>query len=141
MSELYGTVGTRTYKQLLSDPERADVISVPVAPGNGTIAIGTLLARSEAGLYAPAKAADVTETAYLVVAGEDIESGEAAGSGETATAADAKAYRSGCFVDGAVVLADGTTPTAAAKVILRKQGIVFDPQVSTETFDNTVKGA
>ncbi|MDO4620028.1 MAG: hypothetical protein Q4B09_05330 [Lachnospiraceae bacterium] len=121
MSENYKVVGTSAYKQLLADPQGADVIAVPVASGAGDIEIGTLLFRDASGSYKPAAAADVTSTKSLVVAKETIESGDDAGS-----VVDAGAYRAGSFVDGAVKLKDGTAVTAEQKVTLRLQNIVFD---------------
>lgn len=37
MSELYSTIGSKTYDQLLADPQGAEIISIPCKPGNGTI--------------------------------------------------------------------------------------------------------
>lgn len=97
--------------------------------------------RKSSGLYAPAATAQVTASNQLVVLKEDVATGAAPGSGKTATAEDAAAYRAGCFVDGAVKLAAGAAVTAAHKVILRGQNIVFDVKETTGTFDNTVTGS
>ena len=45
MSELYSTIGSKTYDQLLADPQGAEIISIPCKPGNGTIASGTVMYR------------------------------------------------------------------------------------------------
>lgn len=141
MSDLYGTIGTRSYANLLADPQGADVISIPCKPGNSTVAAGTVMYREATGLYSPAASANVTAANQLVVLKEDVETGDAPESGKTATAEDAAAYRAGCFVDGAVKLAAGAALTAAHKAVLRGQGIVFDKAESVETFNNTVTGS
>lgn len=141
MSEMYSTIGSRAYSNLLADPQGADLISIPCEPGNGDVAAGTVMYRKSSGLYAPAATAQVTASNQLVVLKEDVATGAAPGSGKTATAEDAAAYRAGCFVDGAVKLAAGAAVTAAHKVILRGQNIVFDVKETTATFDNTVTGS
>lgn len=141
MSEMYSTIGNRAYSNLLADPQGADLISIPCEPGNGDVAAGTVMYRKSSGLYAPAATAQVTASNQLVVLKEDVATGAAPGSGKTATAEDAAAYRAGCFVDGAVKLAAGAAVTAAHKVILRGQNIVFDVKETTGTFDNTVTGS
>ena len=67
MSELYSTIGTRTYANLLADPQGADVIAIPCKPGNGEVAAGTVMYREASGLYSPAAAANVVATNQLVV--------------------------------------------------------------------------
>lgn len=141
MSEMYSTIGSRAYSNLLADPQGADLISIPCEPGNGDVAAGTVMYRKSSGLYAPAATAQITASNQLVVLKEDVATGAAPGSGETATAEDAAAYRAGCFVDGAVKLAAGAAVTAAHKVILRGQNIVFDAKETTGTFNNTVTGS
>lgn len=141
MSEMYSTIGSRAYSNLLADPQGADLISIPCEPGNGDVAAGTVMYRKSSGLYAPAATAQITASNQLVVLKEDVATGAAPGSGETATAEDAAAYRAGCFADGAVKLAAGAAVTAAHKVILRGQNIVFDAKETTGTFNNTVTGS
>ncbi len=134
MSEIYRTEGTKTYKNLLADPQGADVIAIPCAPGKGDIPAGTIMYRGATGLYEPAASGQISTSYYLVVLAEDIATGASVGVG--AVAEDAKAYRAGCFVDGAVTLASNGTVTAAHKVVLKLQGIVFDVKESTGTFHN-----
>lgn len=141
MSELYSTIGTRIYTNLLADPQGADVIAIPCKPGNGDVAAGTVMYREASGLYSPAAAAQVTAANQLVVLKEDVATGAAPEAGTTATAEDAAAYRAGCFIDGVVKLAAGAALTAAHKAVLRGQNIVFDVKESTETFNNTVSGS
>ena len=140
MSSLYETIGTRTYTNLLADPQGADVIAIPCKPGNGTVAAGTVMYREASGLYSPAAAANITAANQLVVLKAAVDTGSAPGSGETATAEDAAAFRAGCFVDGTVKLAAGAALTAEHKAVLRGQNIVFDKAESTETFNNTTVG-
>lgn len=134
MSDLYNVVGTSANKQLLADPQGADVVAVPVEPGNGDIKRGTILYRKATGLWAPAASGNILTTNMLVVLNEDIASGDSVGVG--AVAEDAAAYRAGRFISGKVTLASDGTVTDAHKVVLRKQGIVFDQMESTDTFNN-----
>lgn len=135
MSELYGVIGSRSYANLLADPQGADVIAIPCEPGNGAIKAGTVMYRKSSGLYAPAENGQVSTSYMLVVLKEDVDTGDTVAAG--AVAEDAAAYRAGCFVDGAVVLKNDTSLTAAHKVVLRLMGIVFDKKEETGTFDNS----
>lgn len=134
MSELYSVIGISENDQLLADPQGADVISVPVEPGNGDIKRGTILYRKASGLWAPAASAAVATTNMLVVLKEDVASGASVVEGSVAE--DAAVYRAGRFISGKVTLANDGTVTDAHKVVLRKQGIVFDQMDGTSTFDN-----
>lgn len=140
MSELYGVIGTRTYDQLLADPQGADVITIPCKPGNGAVKCGTIMYREATGLYSPAASEQIVNTNQLVVLNEDVDTGSAPASGTVAVAVDAAAYRAGRFADGRVKLAADVALTDAHKVILRMQNIVFDQMENTATFDNTVTG-
>lgn len=141
MSGLYDVIGTRNYTNLLADPQGADVIGIPCKPGNGNVATGTVMYREATGLYSPAASAQIVATNQLVVLKEDVSTGDAPAAGETATAEDAAAYRAGCFIDGAVKLAEGAALTDAHKAVLRGQNIVFDVKEATGTFDNSVSGS
>ncbi|MBQ8708511.1 MAG: hypothetical protein IJ523_10530 [Succinivibrionaceae bacterium] len=140
MSSLYETIGTKNYKNLLAEPN-GDPIAIPCKPGNGSLAIGTLMYREASGMYSPAAAAQAIDANMLVVLGEDVDTGSAPASGETAVAEDALAYRAGTFIEGTVKLAAGAALTAAIKVVLRKQNIVFDQDTTAVEFDNTVTGS
>ena len=141
MSEIYRTEGTLNYTNLLADPQGADLISIPCEPGNGDIAMGTVMYRKSSGLYAPAATANVVNTNQLAILKVAVATGTAPASGTTVTAEDAPAYRAGCFIDGVVKLAAGAAITEAHKAVLRGQGIVFDKKESTSTFTNTVTGS
>ena len=141
MSSLYEVIGTSAYANLLADPKGADVISIPCEPGNGEVAIGTVMYRKASGLYAPAAAAQIVATNQLVVLKDATATGSAPAAGATAVAEDAAAYRAGCFIDGAVKLAAGAALTDAHKAVLRGQGIVFDKKEDVAVFDNTVTGS
>ena len=134
MSDLYTKIGEFGYTNLLADPLGADAIGIPCAPGNGEIPAGTVMYRDGNGLYAPAGSGQISTSYYLVVLAENVDTG-AAITGDS-VAPDAKAYRAGIFVDGAVKLASNGTLTAAHKVVLKLNGIVFDQKESTSTFDN-----
>lgn len=134
MRKLYEVIGVMTYAQLLADPQGADVIAIPCEPGNGEIARGTVMYRKASGMYAPAESTDVTTSNMLVVINEDIDTGSEIEAGSVAE--DAAAYRAGRFVDGAVKLKAGAALSAANKVVLRLQNIVFDQTDSAEAFNN-----
>ena len=140
MSELYKTVGSTGYDQLLADPQGADVITISCEPGNGVITRGTLMYTKATKMYAPAAAAQAVDTNMLVVLNENVDTGNTPAKGETATAEDAAAYRAGRFIDGRVKLAANAALTDAIKVTLRKQNIVFNTKESTSTVDNKVTG-
>lgn len=135
MSELYGVIGSRSYTNLLADPQGADVIGIPCEPGNGAIPAGTVMYRKPNGLYAPAENGQISTSYMLVVLKEDVNTGDNVAAG--AVAEDAAAYRAGCFIDGAVALKDKGVLSDANKVVLRLEGIVFDKKESTGTFDNS----
>lgn len=134
MSSLYEVIGTSAYANLLADPQGADVLAIPCEPGNGAIPAGTVMYRKSTGLYAPAADGQISTSYMLVVLKEDVDTGDTVAAG--AVAEDAGAYRAGCFIDGAVVLANKAALSEANKVVLRLMGIVFDKKESTGTFDN-----
>lgn len=140
MAEIYGKIGEAQYVNLLADPTGAEPIAVSLTPGNGAIAAGTVIYREEAGTWAPAKSENVTNQNQLAVLKDAAETGQKPGHGLTAVAPDAVAYRAGRFIDGKVKLAESGTLTAAHKVTLRQQGIVFDQSEGAATFDNKVTG-
>jgi len=130
---MYTTIGKWEPSYLLSDPQGAQVISIPCAPGNGVIQRGQIMKRGDNGMYAPAAAADITNANFLVVVDEVVDT-----TADENIAADARAYRAGRLIAGKVTLKDGAELTAAVQLALRKQGIVFDQMVSAETFNNEV---
>lgn len=138
--ELYGKIGERNPEYLLADPQGAERIGIPCTPGKGAVKRGTVMFREANGMYSPAASADVVNTNMLVVLEEAVDTGSAPASGETAIAESAEAFRAGRFIDGKVFLAGDAELTADNKVVLRQQGIVFSPMVSTTTFDNSASG-
>ncbi len=129
---MYRTIGTNTPAYLLADPQGADIIAIPMEPGNGTVKRGTVVYRKSSGMYAPAASANVATTNYLAILDEDVNT-----SADLVIAEDARAYRAGRFIAGKVKLASDADLTAAHIVVLRKQGIVFDQMVDTAPeFDN-----
>lgn len=134
--DLYGVIGTKEYKNLLSDPQGADVIGVALLPGQGEIKAGTVLKQdSSTLLWAKAGSADIAITNMLAVLKEDVDTGAP----DSTIAIDAAAYRAGRFVDGAVKYDNSgvlTVVTHAHKVVLRAQGIVVKASESTDAIDN-----
>ena len=138
---LYGTIGESNPTYLLAKAEGADKIGINIKPGNGTVKRGTVCFKESTGLYSPAAAADAVITKDLVILDETVVSGDAPASGSTAVAEAAAAYRAGHFVEGRVTLKNDTALTDAVKLVLRVQGIVFEPIVSASTFNNEVTGS
>lgn len=131
METIFNVIGSKTYKNLLADPKGADLITVPVYPNAAALAAGSLLTRNSAGLWEPIASGSIADNVELVVLMEDLPIND------TAVATDATAARAGCFIDGVVKESGGYAPTAAQKLILRKQGIVFKPDVTAEPFANS----
>ena len=131
METIFNVIGSKSYKNLLADPKGADLITVPVYPNAAAIAAGTLLTRNSAGLWTPIASADIADNVELVVLMEDLPINS------TAVATDATAARAGCFIDGVVKESGGDAPSAAQKLILRKQGIVFKPDSTAGAFANS----
>lgn len=134
---LYEVIGTNNPSYLLAKPDNADVIGIPMEPGNGTVKRGTIVYRKASGLWAPAALANAVITNQLAILDETVDTTGLVGEEKT-VAEDARAFRGGHFVKGKVTLASDATVTAAVEVVLRAQGMVFDQMVSTATFDNTV---
>lgn len=118
---LYGVIGTNNLEYLLADPQGADVIAIPVEPGNGIVERGTVMYRKATGMYAPAAEAEAIETNSLIVIDETVDT-----EANASVAEDARAYRAGRLIFGKVTLAAGATVTPDVALILRKQGIVLD---------------
>ena len=131
METIFNVIGSKTYKNLLADPKGADLITVPVYPNASALSAGALLTRNSAGLWEPIASGSIADNVELVVLMEDLPINS------TAVATDATAARAGCFIDGVVKESGGSAPTAAQKLILRKQGIVFKPDVTAEPFANS----
>lgn len=139
MASMYEVIGTSAPAYLLADPQGADVIAVPVEPGNGEIKRGTLLYRKSNGMYAPAATSQMSTSYNLVVLNEDVDSGASVAVG--AVAEDAAAYRAGRFIDGKVLYYNSSASefqkvTAEHKLVLRQFGIVFDPDENAPAFEN-----
>lgn len=138
---MFETIGTNNPTYLLAKAEGADRVAVSLEPGNGVIPRGTVLYKKGSKMYAPAAAANAVITNDLVILDATVDTGSAPASGETAVAEDAPAYRAGHFIESKVKLASDAAITEAIKIVLRAQGIVFDPVVGTGEFTNTVTGS
>lgn len=123
MANMYSVVDTFDFTYLCADPKDADVISVPVKPGNGVVNRGTVLFRGTNGQYEPAATGDVIATNNLVVLNETVDT-----SGSVAEIA--AVYRAGRLIGSKVTLAAGAALTEAHKVVLRAQGIKLDPAIN-----------
>lgn len=142
MDKLYGVLGSYTPSYLLASPDGAERIAISVEPDHGTLKQGTLLYRkADSVMYAPAAAANVIASNYLVVLGQDVDT-----TASETVAAAAMAYTKGNFITGRVKLAADAAVTDAMEPVLRAQGIVFTPmtEYSAETHtaeaDNELDG-
>lgn len=131
METIYNVIGSKDYKNLLADPKGAEFITIPVYPNASALKAGALLYRNSAGLWEPIASASIATDKEMVVLMEDLPINS------TAIATDATAARAGCFIDGVVLESGGDAPTAAQKLILRKQGIVFKPDATASAFANS----
>lgn len=122
--EMYKVLGTNNPDYLLADPQGADVIAVPMEPGNGTVKRGTVVYRKANGMYAAAASAQVTDAYYLAVLDEDVNT-----NADMVVAEDARAFRAGRLVAGKVKLAADAAVSAAHALVLRLQGIVLEQMV------------
>lgn len=117
---MYEIIGANNPTYLLADPQGAETIAIPCAPNNGVIPRGTVMYRNNNGQYEPAASNNVAVTSMLVILDETVDTTA------SATAEDARAFRTGRFIIGKVVLASGAALSAANIVVLRNQGILFD---------------
>lgn len=134
MNTMYGVIGTQTPDYLLSDPQGADKIAIACKPGCGEVKRGTVMYRDANGLYVPAANANVSTSYMLVIIDENVDTGSSMD--DAPVAETAAAYRAGMFVDGRVTLAADAPLSAANKVVLRLQNIVFDVDDNAEGFVN-----
>lgn len=139
MATLYSNIGQKADANLLADPQGAVKITVPLTPGKGEIAVGTLVYRKANGFWEPAATAQMDGSAELAVIREAVDTGSVA----TGIAEDGLCYRAGRFINGTVKYYNTTAtkyeaPTAAMKLQLRKLGIVFDKATTDAEFNNEV---
>lgn len=133
---MYKTIGTWDPSNLLADPNGAQPISIPCAPGNGVIERGQIMKRGSNGMYVPAAAADIVNTNYLVVVDDVVDTTENA-----TVAAEARAYRAGRLIESKLLLSGGGALTAAHKLVLRQQGIMLDILMEDAAeFNNSTEG-
>ena len=132
---MFQTIGKWEPEYLLSDPAGAQVIAIPCAPGNGVIQRGQIMKRGDNGMYAPAAAADIVGTNYLVVVDEVVDT-----TANPTVAADARAYRAGRMIESKLLLTGGEKLTAAHKLTLRQQGILTDLMMEdAQEFNNSTE--
>lgn len=97
----------------------ADVVTVKLAAGNGTLKRGTVITGTAGGELAPASAALVATDAIYILTDET----------DATKATTATAYRCGKFNAGRLVAAGDYTLTAADIEVLRKCGIMVDTAI------------
>lgn len=120
MSRLDENLGAMSYDNLINGLcPPAEVFTVQVAGGQGTLERGTLLAPAEGGMVMIS--ADTTGKANAVLA-EAVDTG-------AGDAVNAIAYRTGHFNTNRLIVADGYEITAADKEALRVAGILISDAV------------
>ena len=117
LDETIGSVGFDNLINGIYPP--AEVFSVELAAGQGTLERGTLLATAEGGMVKIS--AETTGKANAVLA-DPVDTGN----GEAVVAV---AYRTGHFNTNALIVADGYEITAADKEALRVAGILVSDAV------------
>ena len=131
---MFETIGTNNPTYLLAKAADGDKVAVSLEPGNGTINRGTVLYKKSNGMYAPAAAGNAIITNNLVILDETVDTGNSLT--DDSVAEDAAAYRAGHFIESRVKLASNADLTDAVKIVLRAQGMVFDPVVGTDAVEN-----
>lgn len=116
--DMYAVLGESVDISLLAGTGTETEIGVALAPGNGTIARGTIIQKGDSGLYAPAKTGAMAGGECAVLMHDEETGAEASG-----IAGSAAAYRTGRFIAGKLKLAEGAL-TAADLLELRRQGII-----------------
>lgn len=121
IDETLGTVGFDNLINGVFPP--AETFSVQLAPGQGTLERGSLLAAGDSGMTLIDTA--TTGTANAVLA-EEVDTGDDA---EATDTVEAVAYRTGHFNANMLIVADGYEITAADKEALRVAGILISDAV------------
>lgn len=122
ISEIIGTVKFDDLIGGIYPP--AEISSVKVAPGQGVLKKGTILAIAKGSMVALGSVDGVSANAILAA---DVDTG-------TNKAVHATAYRKGCFNIGALV--DGNSITIADKIALRDVGIMLLDNPRSERLSN-----
>lgn len=130
MSSMYEIIGRSDPTYLLADPNGADVIAIPLKPGQGTIKRGTLVYRAANGMYVKATTSELTTSYFLAVLDVTVNT-----DADDNVAEDARAYRAGRFIYGKVFVGDSAN-LASYLIPLRMQGIVFDRMDDGVEFEN-----
>ena len=121
MSRLDENLGAVTYDNLIHGVNPpAEVFSVQLAAGQGTLERGTLLATADGGMV---KISATTTGKANAVLAETVDTGD----GEAVTGI---AYRTGHFNANSLIVADGYDITAADKEALRTAGILISDAVT-----------
>ena len=114
------TIGTVEYDGLIvSNNPVADVVTVQIAAGNGTLKRGTVLTGTPGGALAPVSAA-LASGKCTVILTDDTDASEAA---------VATAYRTGHFARNKLIVGVSYTITAADEEILRNAGILLSDAI------------
>jgi hypothetical protein len=105
---------------ILAEADGARAEGIALAAGNGALKRGQLLVRDTDSTYKPAANTDITATAYMVVLGEDVDTG----SSSSVAAIPVRAYLAGVFMSDKILLKTGTL-SAENTAMLRTQGILL----------------
>ena len=117
--KLNETIGAVEYDGIINNACHADVVTVQIAAGNGTLKRGTIVTGTAGSALAPVAAAlDASNSTYILTDDTDV-----------SVATVATAYRTGHFTGNALIVADGYEITAADKEALRVAGILISDAV------------
>lgn len=134
---MYETIGTNNPSYLLANPQGAERIAIPCAPGNGIVPRGTIMVHTGEGGYFPAAAEDLTggDPVMIAVLDETVDTtGREVSDGVACEVA--RAYRTGRLIRNKVMLADEGELTFAVESVLNTHGIYLCPIVEEDDVGN-----
>ena len=117
--KLNETIGAVEYDGIINSACHADVVTVQIAAGNGTLKRGTIVTGTAGGALAPVSA-DITAAngAYILTDDTDV-----------SVATVATAYRTGHFNRNKLITNGSYAITAADEEVLRAAGILLSDAI------------
>lgn len=118
-NKLNETIGAVEYDGIINSACDADVVTIQIAAGNGTLKRGTIVTGTAGGALAPVAAALKAENGTYILT-DDI---------DATNATVATAYRTGHFNRNKLITNGSYALTAADEVILRAAGILLSDAI------------
>lgn len=136
---MFETIGTNNPSYLLANPQDAELIAIPCAPGNGVVPRGTIMVHTGEMGYVPATAEDLTggDPVMLAVLDETVDTTGRELANDAGTVCEvARAFRTGRLIRNKVMLADEGELTFAVEAVLNMHGIYLCPIVEDDDVGN-----